>query len=198
MQLFALFLTFISLFFVLLSFLPFIIIPSMALCFGVFFLLISLILGLISKCKFVWMSTLVMFVAYGMSAYMQIHRIQDYLASSCEELILEGNYQVSEYVIKYTNLAYFYPSSTGSARIAQLKHCSELVQNAEAAALTSGATPQQTREMIKEAFELAKKDGRGFILYDPAIEDTQDAKNEQDNKTKAADTEGKTNDTTAL
>ncbi len=157
MQLFALFLTFISLFFVLLSFLPLILIPAMALCFGVFFIIISLILGLASKCKFVWMSSLIMLIACGVSSYFQINRIQDYLTTSCEELILEGNYQVSEYVIKHTNLAYFYPSSVGSERVAQLEHSAEIAQKAEAAAVTSGATPQQAREMIKEAVEQSKK-----------------------------------------
>ncbi len=121
MQLFALFLTFITLFFVLLSFLPVLGIPSMALIFGVFFLLIALILGLLSKCKFVWISNLLMLLACGLSLHLQLARIQDFLSNTCEKLIAEGNYQVSDYIVDHTRLGYLLRNSEGDKRIAQLK-----------------------------------------------------------------------------
>lgn len=121
MQLFALFLTFISLFFVLLSFIPVLGIPSMALIFGVFFLLIALILGLVSKCKFVWMSNLLMLLACGLSFHLQLLRIQDFLTGTCEKLIAEGNEQVSDYIVQHTRLGYILRNAEGDKRIAQLK-----------------------------------------------------------------------------
>ncbi len=145
MQLFALFLTFISLFFVLLSFLPVLGIPSMALIFGVFFLLIALFLGLLSKCKFVWISNLLMLLACGLSLHLQLARIQDFLSNTCEKLIAEGNYQVSDYIVDHTRLGYLLRTSEGDERIAQLK--TEAQQAREKAREESA---EQEKEKISE------------------------------------------------
>ncbi len=156
MKLTALFLTFLSLFFVLISLLPFLIIPSMALCCAFFFLLITLILGLLSKCRFAYLGSIIMLLVCGLSTHLKLIQIQDALNAKCEELILEGNYKVSDYIIKHTQLAYITPNEESTARINQLERSARFAKQAEATAISLGASPAEVLEQIAVSVQQAK------------------------------------------
>ena len=119
-------------------------------------LLLCLISGVISRCRFAWISAILCTIACGFAIPKQMHSHASASLSSSEIMLERGHYRSTDYILKSANLIPL-KSEKQQMQILRLQQQLNAANSASSMAMQLGATPEEAAEQARASVKLTRE-----------------------------------------